>query len=134
MKNSKTPKWKIKKRLEKEVKQYVKERDNYTCQHCWKEWLSWHNCHASHVIPVSADGRLAFNPRNLKVLCYHCHMNWWHKNPVEAWQRYRDTFQENWEYLHDKYVKKQMWSISLTFYDDQLEEIRKLQKSLAIEK
>ena len=87
-----------KKRLEKLVKDYVKRRDNYICQRCGVE-VAGVNCHASHVIPVSRSGRLQFDPINMKVLCYHDHINWWHKHPVEAGQWYRDTFPERWEYL-----------------------------------
>lgn len=88
----------LKKKLEKLVKDYVKQRDNYTCQKCGVK-VSGSNCHASHVIPVSRSGYLQFEPLNMKVLCYHDHINWWHKHPVESGQWFRDTFPERWEYL-----------------------------------
>lgn len=74
---------KIKKELDKLVKDYVKERDNYTCQHCGAK-VTGSNCHASHIYPVGSCSLLQFEPLNMKVLCYHCHINWWHKNPIEA--------------------------------------------------
>lgn len=95
----KTSRQKLKEKIEKLVKQQVKERDNYTCQHCGKANLEGANCHASHVIPVSASGRLQFDPLNLKALCYHCHLNWWHKNPLESGEWFRQTFPDRWEYL-----------------------------------
>ena len=55
----KTPKRKIKDKLEKVVKQIVKIRDNNTCQKCLKK-VTGSNCHASHVIPVSRAGRLPY--------------------------------------------------------------------------
>lgn len=88
----------LKKKLEKLVKDYIKERDNYTCQKCGVK-VQGTNCHASHVIPVSRSGYLQFEPLNMKVLCYHDHINWWHKHPVESGQWFRDTFPERWEYL-----------------------------------
>ena len=94
-----------KKRLEKLVKDYVKHRDNYTCQHCHKI-VEGMNCHASHVIPVSRSGYLQFDPINMKAMCYHCHINWWHKHPVESGQWYRDTFPERWEYLENLHKQR----------------------------
>jgi hypothetical protein len=46
------------------------------------------------VIPVSVTGRLALYPLNMKVLCYHCHLNWWHKNPIEAGRWFESKFPE----------------------------------------
>ena len=54
----KTPKRKLKDKLEKIVKSIVKIRDKNICQKCLKK-VEGANCHASHVIPVSRDGRLA---------------------------------------------------------------------------
>ena len=88
----------LKKNLEKLVKDYVKKRDNYTCQKCGEK-VTGSNCHASHVIPVSRSGYLQFEPLNMKVLCYHDHINWWHKHPVESGQWFREAFPERWEYL-----------------------------------
>ena len=95
----------LKKKLEKLVKDYVKKRDNYTCQHCGKV-VEGVNCHASHVIPVSRSGYLQFDPLNMKVLDYHCHINWWHKHPVEAGKWFTDTFPERWEYLQSLHIKR----------------------------
>ena len=64
---AKTEKRKLKDKLEKIVKKIVKERDNYTCQKCGK-FVEGVNCHASHVIPVSRDGRLAFDPLNRPIV------------------------------------------------------------------
>lgn len=105
---------KLKKTLELLVKDFVKRRDNYTCQHCLKV-VTGVNCHASHVIPVSRSGNMQFDPLNMKVLCYHCHINWWHKHPVESGQWFRDTFPERWEYLEKRYaqapVPKKEWEL-----------------------
>ena len=95
----------LKKKLEKLVKDYIKKRDDYTCQHCHLV-VEGSNCHASHVIPVSRSGYLQFEPLNMKVLCYHCHLNWWHKHPIEAGKRYTDTFPERWEYLNSLHIQR----------------------------
>jgi 5-methylcytosine-specific restriction endonuclease McrA len=114
----KTPRKALKNKLELLVKAFVKKRDNYTCQHCDKK-LEGSNCHASHVIPVSADGRLAYDALNLKVLCYHCHLNWWHKNPTEAGEWYANKFPKRLKYLQDQHQQNQkLGSIPLSFFED----------------
>jgi len=91
---------KIKKELEDLVKVVAKERDNWTCQKCGKE-VTGLGAHASHVIPVSASQFLRFDLQNLKCLCYHCHFNWWHKNPLEASEWFKNKFPERHEYLQN---------------------------------
>ena len=71
----KTPLAKLKKQLMELVKAYVHKRDHDICQHC-KKHVTGSNCQVSHVIPVSHGNRLAFEPVNMKILCYHCHLNW----------------------------------------------------------
>ena len=95
----------LKKKLEILVKDFVKRRDNYTCQRCGKI-VEGSNCHASHVIPVSRSGYLQFEPLNMKVLCYHDHINWWHKHPIEAGKWFTDTFPERWEYLRNLHIQR----------------------------
>lgn len=119
----KTPKAKIKKKLELVVKAIVKLRDKNVCQHCGK-YVEGANCHASHVIPVSRDGRLAFDPMNLKVLCYHCHLNWWHKHPTESGKWYESKFPERMKSLNDKHLENQkLGSISIEWYQEQLDKL-----------
>ena len=97
----KTARAKAKKELEKLVKEFVKKRDNYTCQYCGLK-VAGTNCHASHVFPVGSHGKLQFDPMNLKVLCYHHHINWWHKHPTEAGEWFKKTFPERYTYLEEQ--------------------------------
>ena len=92
---------KLKKELMELVKAYVKKRDNYTCQKCEKK-IEGSNCQASHVFPVSSGNRLAFDPMNIKVLCCHCHLNWWHKNPTQSGVWFRRKFPERYKYLDER--------------------------------
>ena len=117
---------KLKDKLDKLVKDIVKIRDNNTCQHCNK-YVEGVNCHGSHVIPVSRDGRLAFDDLNIKVLCYHCHMNWWHKHPIEAGEWFTSKFPERWEYLQNKYQNNARGgSISMDWYQERFEYYTKM--------
>lgn len=130
MAKKKTVKRKLKDKLEKIVKEIVKIRDDWTCQKCGKE-VTGINCHASHVIPVSRDGRLAFDPRNMKVLCYHDHINWWHKHPIESGEWYVSKFPDNWEYLQENYQKNEKGgSIPLWWYEEQIEHYSEILKSM----
>ena len=102
---------KLKKRLETLVKDSVKKRDENTCQHCGK-YVEGSDCHGSHVIPVSAGNQYRFDPINIKVLCYHCHLNWWHKNPIEATEWFKNKFPERYDYLFGQPRKTVKFTVS----------------------
>jgi 5-methylcytosine-specific restriction endonuclease McrA len=98
MKKTKLPVSKIKKQCDKLVKEIVSIRDKDICQKCG-ERVYGSNRQRSHVIPVSAGNKLSFDPINLKVLCMHCHLYWWHKNPLEAREWFKEKFPTRYEYL-----------------------------------
>ncbi len=129
--NQTTLKKKKRKELLLRAKKVVYVRDKDICQHCDKKCI-WSDRHASHVIPVSATGRLALYPLNMKVLCYHCHLNWWHKNPIEAGRWFASKFPERLKQLEKLQLEIPMGSITLW----ELEEIEKMieheEKSLTI--
>lgn len=114
----KRTKTKIKKDIEKIVKTFVRNRDNNTCQKCGKQVFG-SNCHVSHVKSVGAYPNLQFDPLNMKVLCYRCHIFWWHKEPTEAGQWFEERFPDRFLYLE----KAKNERISLSTYE--LEELLK---------
>ncbi len=91
---------KLIKKLDNLSKDVVRKRDGTTCQHCYKH-AEGKNRHVSHVIPVSAGNKLRWEPLNMKIMCYHCHINWWHKNPTESGEWFKETFPDRWEYLQN---------------------------------
>ena len=106
------------------AKLIAKTRDKYTCQHCWVKATGL-KMHGSHVINEARDHRLACDPYNIKALCYNCHINWWHKNPVEAGEWFRKKWPGRWEKLqktHIEYMK--LGSISITWALAKNEELR----------
>lgn len=99
---------KLKKKLMLLVKKQVHLRDNDTCQWCGKA-VTGSNCQVSHVVPVSQGNALAFDPINMKILCYHCHLNKWHKRPLEATEWFRSKFPERYEYLEQHKKDEVHW-------------------------
>lgn len=89
---------KLRKQLDELAALVVKNRDAFTCQRCQKK-VSGGNCHCSHVIPRSAGDALRWDTENMKVLCYFCHLRWWHKNPIAAYDWFTTTFPDRWLYL-----------------------------------
>ena len=125
MAKRKSERRKLKDECEKMAKEIAKKRDMYTCQHCGKGPLKGSNCHGSHVIPVSHDGRLASDSINIKCLCYHCHLNWWHLHPIEAGEWFTSKFPERWDYLSEKKKEHQkMGSIPISWYRERKQELK----------
>jgi len=89
------------KQLDNLSKDVVRKRDGNICQHCGK-FVEGSNRHVSHVIPVSAGHKLRWEPLNMKVLCYRCHLSWWHKNPMRAYEWFSIKFPDRWEYLKEQ--------------------------------
>lgn len=112
---------KLKENLSDLVKAHVKRRDNYTCQRCGKH-TEGSDCHASHVIPVSRGNALAFEPLNMKILCFHCHINWWHKEPTASGDWFKKKFPERWKYLKEHRNDKVHWKRH--HYEEMIEEVK----------
>ena len=86
------------KRLDTIAKRLAKQRDEYTCQKCGQK-VEGSNAHGSHVVPVSAGQTLRWDLENIDCMCMHCHIYWWHKNPLESSAWFREKFTERYEYL-----------------------------------
>ena len=74
-------KWKD--RLDKLVMQAVRLREKMICEKCGKR-VSGQDAQTSHVKPKGLYPMLRFDLLNVQLLCYHCHIYWWHKDPLEA--------------------------------------------------
>lgn len=94
----KSPRKRLISQLDELSKEVVRKRDGNTCQYCLK-FCEGSNRHVSHVIPVSAGMKLRWDPLNMKIMCYHHHINWWHKNPVEASAWFAEKFPDRLIYL-----------------------------------
>ena len=85
--------------LDRLASKYIKLRDDHTCQRCGKREVASSGIHVSHVIPKSRGQRYRWEPNNLKCLCFHCHINWWHKDPLPASEWYLAKFPGRWQAL-----------------------------------
>lgn len=92
------------------VREQVIIRDESTCQKC-KQLVLGANRHLSHVIPVSGSSLLKYDIYNLKILCYHCHFYWWHKNPLAARDWFAKEFPERYTYLQERQETYFKWSL-----------------------
>jgi len=62
------------------LRKLIYARDGERCLHCNKT----ERLQMSHIYPKGRYRRMEFDPDNLKLLCYYCHLQWWHKNPIES--------------------------------------------------
>lgn len=58
----------------------LKERPNL-CEHCRKK--DGRQVYVAHILPKGTYPRLRYQRPNILLLCYWCHMEWAHKNPLE---------------------------------------------------
>lgn len=65
---------------DRQWKQAIREKDNYTCQRCGE---TEKYIHAHHVAPRSRRPDLRLDISNGKCLCNSCH-SWVHEHPKEA--------------------------------------------------
>lgn len=86
---------------DEEVKRIVRERDMGRCQKCGKP-VRGKNAHTSHVKTKKRFPYLRFDLNNVKLLCYFCHMQWWHKEISEAWEWFEREFPYRADYLYRK--------------------------------
>ena len=90
------------KRLDKDFKRFIRERDKV----CQQGGRYGGRCggilHCSHIHSVGAWPNLKFTPLNAVGLCFRHHLFWWHKEPTEATEWIRDYLGEaNWHDLEE---------------------------------
>jgi len=114
----------LKKKLDVLFKKFIRTRDK-RCLHCG----CLENLQASHSIPVSHGNRLRYDEKNVITLCYHCHLNWWHKNPIEAGEWFKNKFPENYEYIER--VKNERVKFTVEELEDLIAKYKKLLTELS---
>jgi 5-methylcytosine-specific restriction endonuclease McrA len=82
--------------LDRALRNAALKRDGNKCCHCGKRDGQ---LHTSHVIPKREGHGLRWNLKNVVILCYRCHLEWWHKNTLEAARWFRETYPERYRYV-----------------------------------
>lgn len=95
---AKTKRRKLIEKLDKVCREIILIRDENLCQYC-HTWVEGCNAHSSHVKGKKLYGSLRHDLLNLKILCMHHHLQWWHKEPLEAAAWFNETFPARAEYL-----------------------------------
>ena len=102
----KSPTWYRKKCVNK-AKLEAKERDNWTCQKCGKP-VEGKNAHGSHIYNEGTYKSMSADVDNILTMCYYDHINWWHKNPLEASEWFKTKYPELYKTLRERARKTQI--------------------------
>ena len=109
-------------KLDETCAKIIKIRDEHHCQHCGK-YVTGSDAHCSHVLPKSLGYYVRWDLINLKLLCMHGHLHWWHKNPTEAGKWFREKFPHRMKYL-DNLKPDPLKKWSMACLRDLLEELQ----------
>lgn len=99
--------------LDKELRKTAIARDGECCTHCgWepREHRELARLHTSHVIPKREGHGLRWDIRNVTILCYRCHLEWWHKDPLSAAKWFQETYPDRYEYVMARHDLKRKFS------------------------
>jgi len=91
-KKKKSPTW-YRKKCVKLAKDGAKARDKYICQKCGKK-VEGQNAHGSHIYNEGTYTSMSADPDNILCFCYYCHINWWHKSPIDASEWFKNKYPE----------------------------------------
>ncbi len=95
--------------LDKELRKAALARDGERCCHCgWTavEHADLRKLHTSHVIPKREGHGLRWDIRNVIILCYRCHLEKWHKDPLLMAKWFQETYPDRYEYLMERHDLK----------------------------
>lgn len=118
----KTPRQKIKAKLDKLFTQTVMFRDQRTCQWCGKTQAQMQT---SHIIGRT-NLHLRWNLNNAMCLCAYCHLRKWHAKPLESSKWFQDKYPDRFHYLETENQKTVKYSTS------DLEDIYQAMKQVAL--
>ena len=88
-------------RLDGLCREIIRTRDGNRCQKCNKP-VKNQNAHCSHVIPRSRGNALRWDLLNLKLLCFFCHIFWWHKDILSSAIWFKEKYPVRFEYLEKR--------------------------------
>lgn len=112
-----SPTW-YRKRCVAWAKKTAKERDKYICQKCGKK-VEGMNAHGSHIYNEGTYRSMSADPDNILTMCYYCHINWWHKSPLDAAAWFKEKYPELF-----KELRKRAQTIVIVNWQKRWEEIK----------
>ena len=65
----------------------------------------------SHVIPKSRSSYLRYDLINLNLFCRRCHLYWWHKDILAAFEWFENKFPIRYEYLTQHKYDYKKWTV-----------------------
>lgn len=57
--------------------------------------------HPSHIYPKGTYQGLRYDPINALCMCGQCHKFWWHLNPLDAYEWFREKYPNRYIYLQE---------------------------------
>lgn len=95
------------------AKRLAIKRDTGICQHCGKLKSAGYVMHGSHIYPEGRYKSMSADIDNILCLCFYCHFYWWHKNPLEASEWFKEKFQNLYQILklRAQTIQQINWSI-----------------------
>ncbi len=125
----KTKRKKLVEQLDNICKQIIYIRDEACCQVCGKP-VEGTDAHTSHIIPRSKGNNLRWNLLNLMLKCFYHHINWWHKNPLEAIEWFKGKFPARYDYLMKH--KEEVVKFSTSDLENRLVELKIVIETLEV--
>lgn len=97
----KTARQKIKDKLDKQFACVIRKRDKNVCQHCGVCKEDNRAMHVAHVVPKSRGLVFHWDKENALCLCFYCHLQWAHKDPLDFSRWFRRKYARRARYLED---------------------------------
>ena len=87
------------KKLDKLLLQILRLRENNTCVKCGKR-IKGCDSQTSHIVPKgNGASQRRWDLLNVVLMCYRCHLGWWHKNPLDAAEWFANKYPARNNYL-----------------------------------
>lgn len=102
------------KKCVKIAKDEAKKRDKHICQRCGKK-VEGMNAHGSHIYNEGTYHSMSADTDNILTMCYYCHINWWHKSPLDASRWFKGKYPELYKKLRLRSQKVQVINWELRY-------------------
>jgi 5-methylcytosine-specific restriction endonuclease McrA len=103
-------------RLDNLIRDFIRKKYHNRCCKCGKK-ISGQDSQVSHIVPKGNGASWRrFDLDNVLLMCYSCHINWWHKSPTEAGKWFSKKYPEI-----DKYLEKYRYGKTAEITTEEME-------------